>query len=101
MVKKISDYPSRYEHKLNANSAHDINLTDSEDSYLKRKEESHILDSPNDWPQYIQLSEKGFTFNEYIKAGKFNLFVKGLKNKNLPNDNWFETFREYIGFNKS
>lgn len=91
MVKKISDYPSRYEHELNATSAYDISLTDFEDSYLKRKEESHILDSPGDWPQYIQLSEKGFTYNEYIKAGKFNLFVKSLKNKNQPNDSWFET----------
>ena len=101
MIKKISDYPSRYEYELNANSAHDIGLTDSEDSYLKRKEESHILDSPSDWPQYIQLSEKGFTFNEYIKAGKFNLFVKGLKDKNQSSGSWFETLKGYTGFNKS
>ncbi len=101
MVKKISDYPSRYEYELNANSAYDISLTDSEDSYLKLKRESHILNSPNDWPQNIELAEKGFTYNEYIKAGKFNLFVKSLKNKNQSNDSWSETFRGYIGFNNS
>jgi len=102
MVKKISDYPSsRYEDKLSADSAYDINLSSLEDSYLKRKGESHILDSPNDWPQNFDVAENGFTYNEYIKAGKFNLFVKSLKNKNQPNDSWLETLGGYTGFNKS
>jgi len=100
MVRKVSDYPLSYEYKFSADSAHDINLTDSEDSYLKQNGQSHILASPNDWPQNLDVAENGFTYNEYIKAGKFNLFVRSLKNKNQPNGSWLETLRGYTGFNK-
>lgn len=92
-----NNFTSDFDIKLGTtNPAHIFSFTHTEINYLfDRKLDK--LHPPNDWPPEFKVTGRGLSVQEYIKAGRFDLFVESLKNRNESKRKWHKSIRESFG----